>query len=189
MRHWLFSFFVLLYGLSSFGQSKLSADLCYLQGFQSHDLQIWKTTIENYKAPGWAGHLFYSYSFEKPAIDLRLGFGVQQFFLSGNAGNESFTGDTWRVDLILQGLYNFNDKWAAGFGFNLENNHDFEDFRIKATDNFRYNFLFDIRYNLNEKVGFFLRYYHILYPNVDVYLLSNPAQKAGFGINYNILPL
>ena len=189
MQNWILSLLTLLLGWNGYAQSKFSADLYYLQGFQSHTLQIWKTPIENYKAPGWSGHLFYSYSFTKPKIDIRLGTGAQQFFFSGDAGQESFKGESWRLDIILQGLYNFGDSWSAGIGLNLENNHNFEDFRIKATDNFRYNFLVDIHYRINKRLGFLLRYYNIIYPDVDVYLLSNPAHKLGFGINYTFLTL
>lgn len=168
------------------GQSHFSTDVQYVQGFQGSQLELWNVPIYRYFASGFNGHLYYEYHFDKPAINVRLGLGGQMMYFNGESGGENFTGNSGKFELLLQGLYRFNEKWKAGLGLNLENNRDSDQFRAKSTDNFRYNALFDIHYNLTARLSVLMRYSYIIYPNVDAYLLYNPAHRIGFGINYQI---
>ena len=177
---------LLLVSAGAFSQGTVSADLLYMQAFQGKEISLWKVDVSEYQAPGFSGHLFYTYSFERPSMDVQVGLGAQHFFFSGTAGEESFTGTTTRLDLMLKGIYRFDDHWKAGVGFGLENNRDFGDFRTGAAENFRYNGIVDVQYQNNSKWGVVLRYYILMYPDVDVYLLTNPAHKAGIGVMYNL---
>lgn len=167
-------------------QSHFSVDAQYIQGFQSHTLELWYVPVTKYVASGYNGHIYYEYHFDKPAINLRLGLGGQMMYFHGESDGEKFTGNSGKLELLLQGLYRFNEKWKAGLGVNLENNRDSDQFRAKSTDNFRYNALLDVHYNLTPQLSLLLRYSYVIYPNVDVYLLNNPANRIGFGINYQI---
>ncbi len=167
-------------------QSHFSVDAQYVQGFQSHTLELFYVPVDQYFASGLNGHLYYEYHFAKPAINLRLGLGGQMMYFNGESGGEEFSGNSAKFEILLQGLYRFNEKWKAGLGVNLENNRDGDQFRAKSTDNFRYNALLDVHYTVSQRFSLLLRYSYVIYPNVDAYLLYNPAQRLSFGINYQI---
>lgn len=187
MHRFLFLFTLLIFTIKPVeAQSHFSADVQYVQGFQSHTLELFYVPVDKYIAYGANGHLYYEYHFAKPAINLRLGLGGQMLYFNGESDGEKFSGNSAKFEILLQGLYRFNEKWKAGLGVNLENNRDNEDFRAKSTDNFRYNALFDVHYNLSQRFSLLLRYSHVIYPNVDAYLLNNAAQRLSFGVNYQI---
>lgn len=186
LKNYLILSVLMISTLVAKSQSQVSVDAFYLQGFQGRTLHLWGEAIENYKSPGFAAHLNYSYSFQKPKLDVQLGAGFQQFYFSGASGNETFEGQTSRVDILLKTMCRITPKWKTGVGFNIENNLQFDDFRAKATDLWRYSFLVDLSYNLTERFALTMRYYTVLSPNVDAFLVSNPAHKIGLGVNYKI---
>ncbi len=165
-------------------QKGLFAEAGFVDAFNSRTVQVDSEPIKNYQSYGYRAGLFLNYPVKK--FDVRLGAGVKQLFFSGRYQTNNFTGNVSKFTANLSSLYRFGSSWKAGVAIDLENNRDFNEFRSKTSDLFRYNARVLVNYKISEQLFLNLDYCKALSPYEDYYLLTNPTDQITIGINYKL---
>ncbi len=183
----LFAFLILLATSNNIvAQKGLFVSGHYIHGVYTNDIKIQYRPTTNHQALGFGAMLHYSQPFFDDVIAVQLGAGFKQLFASGNFDHDSFKGKTSKLALKMGLAHLFFEKMECAAGIQLENNLDFDDFRIKNNDNFRFGLDLKVAYELWPNVSVQAGYYRAFSPNEDVYLVLNPLDQFNVGIQYKI---
>ncbi|MEL6926931.1 MAG: hypothetical protein AAFO94_23030, partial [Bacteroidota bacterium] len=150
-------------------------------------LQIGGETISSYRAHGWTLAADYRYSRPEQHWQLGATIGSKWWQTSGQTQNDRYEARSVRLMLGISGHYQLLNRWTTGLGLQLENNRDFEGFRILTNDNFRSNLVWHNEFPLISNIVFTIDVVTVLQPRVDAWLLSNPPQQLLVGLKYNWL--
>lgn len=172
----------------SFGQSYFGIQVNAVYAFEDEPLKLFSFEDEinlNYSY-GAQAFVFYSRKFKKIGLEPKFGIGGKHLVFEATRGSEEIEGTTYKVSLLLGTDYHFNSKWHLGVDLVLENNLDFDIYRISTDDLYRYNVQIRAGYKLFKRFYIQAYYSRILYPDVDFYLISNPSNQFGLGCTYKL---
>lgn len=173
--------------ISSKSQSTIGFEGGYVFGFQGKHIQIMDETVSDYKANGVYLLANYKKTIRNSEWSFNSGIGTKLFSIRGITDSASrIYGMTLRVNLFIGANYPVNEKLNFGLNIITENNRDFEDLLDAKSDMWRYSLGIESSYIVTKNISFIVRFSKILYPNIDLYLLLNPANQFSVGFNFKI---
>lgn len=189
MKRKILVFILLVIGIQLNAQSRFNLEGSSVFTNLSDDLVNWNQAIEHNKALGYQLVTTYSYKIKKLKLEPRIGGGFKYLSIEGTSGSTDFSAETYRLILLVGADYYVNKRWRVGLDLTLENNRNFEDFRTRTNDLFRYNMPIKARYKIYKRLSVTAFYSLLLYPHVDRYLITNPEHQFGLGLHYNFIKL
>jgi hypothetical protein len=170
-------------------QSRLNVEANWVTAFTNVEIENWSQTARHNKVSGYQLVATYSYFFEKYGVEARTGGGVKELSIEGTSGINDFSAETARLVLLLGADYHVDESFRLGLDLVAENNRDFVDFRTSTTDLLRYNLQLRGNYKIYKGVSLLFYYSKVMYPNIDLYFLTNPDHQFGIGLHFNFLKL
>jgi len=171
----------------AFGQNKLSVSSSYIMAFDQKEITLQGNEVSQDFTQGFNVSVNYAYHFKERPFEGFFNLGLQQLYFSGEMDHLNYSGNCSKIALALGARYFFNPKIAGGIYTELVNNHNFDDFRAKTTDLFRYSICLEAQYLILPKTNVTITYCRALYPLTSHYLIFNPINQIRLGFTYDII--
>lgn len=124
---------------------------------------------------------------EKWKFQPGIGVGYKKVYTNGTVAQYDISGESSKITGLLFCHYLISENWGVGIVGMVENNTDFGTFRLKASDQWRFNAGLELLYETDMDLGAFLRYTRSIYPNENIYLIINPSDQIFLGFFYKFL--
>lgn len=175
--------------LSSFShaQYRLSIEADYVSGFNSKAVHIHHAKVEPSISHGYHAAVVQGFGFFKNKFEPTLKAGMKYLYTSSELEDIPFQAGSYKMALAPGVRYRIDSTMRVGLFLGIENNLDFDEFRTKVPDLFRYTIQADFQYMLFRRFGLGLTYETVLSPASDHYLFINPRHQIRVGIIYQIL--
>lgn len=188
-RHSSFWIIISLIVLSSFAraQYQLSIEVDYVAGFNSEAIRLHHAKVKNTISNGYHLAIVQGIGFSNIKFEPTLKIGMKHLYTSSEVNEISFQASTYKLALAPGVRYKIDSIIRIGLFLGIENNLDFEEFRTKRSDLFRYTLHGDFQYALFRRFYLTVTYETVIFPIRDHYLFINPQHQIRLGVTYQIL--
>lgn len=188
-KHTSFGIIFSLIVLSSFthAQYRLTLEADYVAGFNAEAIHIHHANIAPSISQGYHLAIVQGFGFSKKRFEPTFKAGMKYLYTSSELEEIPFQANSYKMALAPGVRYRIDSTMRLGLFLGIENNLDFDEFRTKVPDLFRYTLQADFHYVLFRRLGLGLTYETVLYPTSDHYLFINPRHQIRVGITYQIL--
>ncbi len=172
---------------AAIGQYNLGISSAYIVAFDHKEITFQNSEVSQNFTQGINISINNSFRFKESPFEGVFKMGFQQLYFSGDMGNLKYNGNSSKIILALGARYYFNPKIAGGIFMEMVNNLNFEDYRSKAADIYRYSICLEAQYLIFPKTNITVAYSRALYPLTSHYLIFNPINQIRMGFTYNFL--